>query len=66
MAGALAQAAEPEGATNAGHEALTVAVETYSQRTMHELSRVCTLLEPWKAEPVVRGLREAVLPLSSG
>lgn len=66
MAGALAQAAEPTDATAVGREALTVAAETTCQRTMHELSRVCALLEPWKTQPAVRELREAVLPLSVG
>lgn len=64
MASALAQAAEPDSATDAGHEALTVAIETNSQRTMHELVRVCAFLEPWRSQPAVRDLRDAVLPLA--
>ena len=65
MASASAQAAEPDNATDASQEALTIAVETSSRRTMHELTRVCTLLEPWRARPAVRDLRDAVL-LSGG
>lgn len=64
MASALAQAAEPDNATDAGHDALTVALETNSQRTMHELVRVCALLEPWRSQPAVRALRDAVLALA--
>lgn len=66
MASALAGAAEPDEATEAGQAALRVAVETSSQRTIHELARVCSLLEPWQAQPAVRELCEAVLPLSAG
>ncbi len=65
VASASAQAAEPDNATDAGQEALAIAVETSSRRTMHELTRVCTLLEPWRARPAVRDLRDAVL-LSGG
>jgi transcriptional regulator with XRE-family HTH domain len=65
MASASAQAAEPDNATDAGQEALTIAVETSSRRTVHELTRVCALLEPWRARPAVRDLRDAVL-LSGG
>jgi ATP/maltotriose-dependent transcriptional regulator MalT len=64
MASALAQAAEPDTASDAAHEALTVALQTKSQRTMQELVRVCALLEPWRAQPAVRDLRDAVLPLA--
>lgn len=46
MASALAHASEPEDAASAGHEALAVAVETHSLRTIQELKRVCTVLEP--------------------
>lgn len=63
MAGALALAVEPNDAATAGHEALAVAVEAHSLRTVRELKRVCTLLEPWRSQPAVRELREAVLPL---
>lgn len=63
MASALAHAAEPENAASVGHEALIVAVETHSLRTIHELKRVCALLTPWCSQPVVRALRDAVLPL---
>ena len=63
MAGALALAVEPDDAATAGHEALAVAVEAHSLRTVRELKRVCTLLEPWRSQPAVRELREAVLPL---
>ncbi len=63
MARALAHAAEPDNAASAGHEALTVAVETHSLRTIHELKRVCALLAPWCSQPAVHELREAVLPL---
>lgn len=62
-ASAWAQAAEPDNAASVGHEALTIAVETYSLRTIHELKRVCVLLEPWRSQPAVRDLREAVLQL---
>ena len=54
MASASAQAAEPDNATDTGQEALAIAVETSSRRTVHELTRVCTLLEPWRARPAVR------------
>jgi DNA-binding XRE family transcriptional regulator len=64
MASALAYAAEPDNAASAGHEALTVAFDTHSLRTIHELKRVCALLEPWRSQPAVHELREAVLPLS--
>lgn len=63
MASALAHAAEPDNAASAGHEALTVAVETNSLRTIHELRRVCALLQPWRSQPAVHELREAVLSL---
>jgi hypothetical protein len=65
MASATAQAAEPDNATDAGQKALAIAVEASSRRTVHELTRVCTLLEPWRARPAVRDLRDAVL-LSGG
>ncbi|HET9256366.1 MAG TPA: hypothetical protein VFO16_14365 [Pseudonocardiaceae bacterium] len=65
-ASAWAQVAELGNAASAGQEALVIAVETYSLRTIHELKRVCVLLEPWRSQPVVRDLREAVLPLSDG
>ncbi len=64
MASALAHAAEPDNAASAGREAPTVAVETHSLRTILELKRVCALLEPWRSQPAVYELREAVLPLS--
>jgi transcriptional regulator with XRE-family HTH domain len=63
MASALAHAAAPNDAASAGHEALAVAVETHSLRTVQELKRVCTLLEPWRSRPAVYELREALLPL---
>ncbi len=63
MASALAHAAEPDNAASAGHEALTVAVETHSLRTIHELKRVCVLLAPWRSQPAVHELREAVFAL---
>lgn len=63
MASALAHAATPNDAASAGHEALAVAVETHSLRTVQELKRVCTLLEPWYSQPAVHELREAVLSL---
>jgi transcriptional regulator with XRE-family HTH domain len=63
MASALAHAAAPNDAASAGHEALAVAVETHSLRTVQELKRVCTLLEPWHSRPAVHELCEAVLPL---
>ncbi|MGH8346349.1 MAG: hypothetical protein ACRES5_07240, partial [Pseudomonas sp.] len=64
MAGALAHAAEPDNAAAVGREALAVAVETCSLRTVHELKRVCMLLAPWSSQPAVYELREAVLSLS--
>jgi hypothetical protein len=64
MAGASAHAAEPDNAASAGYEALVVAVETHSLRTIHELKRVCALLKPWHAQPAVYELREAVFLLS--
>ena len=42
MASASAQAAEPDDATDASQEALTIAVETGSRRTVHELTRLHT------------------------
>lgn len=63
MAGALAQAADPDNASDAGHEALMAALETNSQRTMQELVRVCELLAPWRSRRAVCDLRDAVLPL---
>ncbi|MGH3529876.1 MAG: XRE family transcriptional regulator, partial [Pseudonocardiaceae bacterium] len=64
MASALARAAEPDNAASAGHEALTVAVETHSLRTIDELKRVSNLLAPWRSQPAVCELREAVSLLS--
>lgn len=64
MASALAHAAEPEGAVAAGREALALAVDTHSLRTVHELKLVCSLLKPWRTHSAVRELCEAVLPLS--
>lgn len=64
MASALAHAAEPDDAASVGREALTVAVETDSLRTIYELERVCIILEPWRSQPAVHELREAVLPFS--
>jgi len=61
MAGAQAQAGEPDDAAETAHDALAVAVETSSQRTVRELARVCALLEPWQGRPSVRDLRGAVL-----
>jgi hypothetical protein len=63
MASALAHAAEPDNAASAGHEALIVAIGTNSLRTIYELKRVCALLEPWRSQPAVRELREALLSL---
>jgi hypothetical protein len=64
MAGASAHAAEPDNAASAGYEALAIAAETHSLRTIHELKRVCALLEPWSTRPAVYELREAVFLLS--
>ncbi len=60
MASASAHAAEPDNAASAGHEALTIAVETHSQRTIHELKRVCAILAPWRSQLAVRELCEVV------
>jgi transcriptional regulator with XRE-family HTH domain len=66
MASALAHAAKPDDAATAGQEALMVAIDTHSLHTIYELERVCLLLKPWRSQPVVRELREAVLSLSNG
>lgn len=58
MASALAHAAEPEGAAAAGHEALSVAGDTHSLRTIHELKFVCSLLKPWRTHSAVRDRAE--------
>jgi hypothetical protein len=64
LANASARAAEPDDAASAGREALTVAIETDSLRTIYELERVCMLLEPWRSQPAVHKLREAVSSFS--
>jgi hypothetical protein len=64
MASALARAAEPDKAASAGYEALTVAVETNSLRTIDELKRVSSLLAPWRSQPAVCELHDAVALLS--
>jgi transcriptional regulator with XRE-family HTH domain len=63
MASALAHAAEPDNAASVGQEALIIAEETHSLRTIHELKRVCALLKPWCSQSAVHALRDAVLPL---
>jgi transcriptional regulator with XRE-family HTH domain len=63
MASALAHAVEPDSAASVGYEALTIAVEAHSLRTIHELKRVCALLAPWRSQSAVHELREALFPL---
>lgn len=61
MASALAAAKEPLSAVETSYQAMHVARQTKSQRTIRELERMCQLLEPWRGQSSVRDLRSAVL-----
>lgn len=60
MAGALAQAGEPDAACLAGQESWVIAMEMSSQRTMQELGRVLDALGAWRTRPSVRALADAL------
>lgn len=60
MASSLALAGEPDAAAAAGLEAIPLAIETTSRRTMQELVTVVDVLRPWANRPAVRDLREAL------
>lgn len=59
-AGALAQAGEPDAACMAGQEALAIAIEMSSHRTIQELGRVLDALGAWRNRPSVRALADAL------
>ncbi|MGI8335717.1 helix-turn-helix domain-containing protein [Actinomadura scrupuli] len=58
---AYAAAHSPDDAARAGLDALALARETDSARTMQELARLVRALRPWQAHSRVRSLRDAVL-----
>jgi hypothetical protein len=60
QASALAAAGEPDLASTTGYEALTLGVATHSSRTVHEITRLTTQLDPWANRPTVRDLRDAL------
>jgi transcriptional regulator with XRE-family HTH domain len=60
-AAALALSGEPDVAAGVGLEAVAVAKEISSERTLRILGDVVETLKPWKARPGPRALREAVL-----
>jgi hypothetical protein len=60
MAGALAQAGEPDAACAAGQEAMIIAMEMSSQRTMQELGHVLDALGAWRTRPSVCALADAL------
>jgi hypothetical protein len=58
---ALASAQAPDRAATTGLQSLAVAAATGSVRTLRELDRVVSMLQPWADRPRVRELREAML-----
>jgi hypothetical protein len=58
---ALALSGEPDEAADAGLQAVKVARETSSERTMLLLGEVVQELRPWSSRPGTRELRQAVL-----
>lgn len=60
MANAVAASGEPDEAAQLGVDALGVAAETDSRRTVHELRRLTSRLEPWSRRIAVRELQEAL------
>jgi tetratricopeptide (TPR) repeat protein len=58
---AFAAAEEPDEASRAGLEAVSLARETSSARTYQEVLRLVDQLQPWRDREPVRQLREAVL-----
>jgi transcriptional regulator with XRE-family HTH domain len=60
MANAVAASGEPDDAAQLGIDALDVAAKTDSRRTVHELRRLTSRLEPWSRRAAVRELQEAL------
>jgi transcriptional regulator with XRE-family HTH domain len=60
MANAVAASGEPDDAAQLGIDALDVAAKTDSRRTVQELRRLTSRLEPWSRRTVVRKLHEAL------
>jgi len=60
MAGTLAQAGEPDAACEAGQDAIVIAMEMRSQRTIRELGRVLEKLGVWRARLSVRALADTL------
>lgn len=60
MANTIAAAGEPDEAARLGLDALDVAVKTDSRRTLKELHRLTSRLEPWSRRAAVRELRYAL------
>jgi transcriptional regulator with XRE-family HTH domain len=58
---AHAIAEEPDNAATAGLEAFSVARETESVRTVHEVTRLAVQLEQWRDRESVHDLRKSVL-----
>lgn len=63
MAGALAAVGDPSEACAAGMQALGIAEETSSARTVGELYRAAARLEPWQHQADVRELRGYLVAL---
>jgi transcriptional regulator with XRE-family HTH domain len=59
-AAALALSGEPDEAARIGIEAVQVAKETSSERTMRVLADVARTLAPWSSRPGPRALKQAV------
>jgi hypothetical protein len=60
MASSLALAGEPDAASKTGLQSAGLAHKTNSTRTIEELNKVVTRLEPWRGRPAVCDLREAL------
>lgn len=60
-ASALALSGEPDEAVTTAFTSLPLARATSSARTIKELAKVVTALQPWQNRAAVRGLREALL-----
>ncbi len=59
---ALALSGEPDEAASVGLQAVRVAKETSSERTVRVLAEVVRTLGPWRSRPGPRALKEAVSP----
>lgn len=60
MANTVAAAGEPDDAARLGIDALSVAANTDSRRTVKELHRLMGRLEPWSRRAAVRELHDAL------